>query len=205
MIPRLLAGTARADITPPVGIAQANWGAQTHERAQGVDLDLWATALALRDAQTGVTALLIDLDLGWLYEPVAVQTRDEVARLTGVPRENIRLAYTHTHSGPSLGEGTTPGVRSGEELVPAYVASLPGKIAGVAWEALNNLEPARAAAGAGTCRININRRDRRPDGRVITGRSWEGPVDPTVGVVRIDDLAEEPIATLVHYSCHPTI
>ena len=205
MTPRLLAGTARADITPPVGIAQANWGAQTHERAQGVDLDLWATALALRDAQTGVTALLIDLDLGWLYEPVAVQTRDEVARLTGVPRENIRLAYTHTHSGPSLGEGTTPGVRSGEELVPAYVASLPGRIAGVAWEALNNLEPARAAAGAGTCRININRRDRRPDGRVITGRGWEGPVDPMVGVVRLDDLAEEPIATLVHYSCHPTI
>jgi len=43
---QLYAGVARADITPPVGIAHANWGAQAHERASGVDLPLWATALA---------------------------------------------------------------------------------------------------------------------------------------------------------------
>ena len=47
----LLAGAARADITPPIGIAHANWGAQTHERAAGIDLPLTVTALALGDGE----------------------------------------------------------------------------------------------------------------------------------------------------------
>ena len=33
----LLAGVARADITPPVGIAQMNWGSQSHIESVGVD------------------------------------------------------------------------------------------------------------------------------------------------------------------------
>ena len=201
----LLAGVARADITPPVGIAQTNWGAQTHERAEGVDLELWATALALSDDEGQTSALLIDLDLIWLWDDLATRVRDTVAELTGVPRANIRLAYTHTHSSSALGESMTPGVKAGSELVPGYVASLPGKIAGAAWEALRALRPARVAYGTGQCRINVNRRDRRPDGRMVTGRNWDAPVDPTVGVVRIDDLAGDPIAILVHYACHPTI
>ncbi len=42
----LLAGVARANITPPVGIAQLNWGSQTHVEAVGIDpVGLYATAL----------------------------------------------------------------------------------------------------------------------------------------------------------------
>ncbi len=48
----LQAGAGRAVITPPLGIAHAGWGAQTHQRAEGVDLDLWATALVVSDGQT---------------------------------------------------------------------------------------------------------------------------------------------------------
>src|SRR2546425_3780115 len=46
----LLAGVARADITPPVGIAHLNWGSQTHVEAVGIDpVGMYATALALSD------------------------------------------------------------------------------------------------------------------------------------------------------------
>jgi uncharacterized protein YecE (DUF72 family) len=51
MTSHLLAGVARTDITPPLGIAHAGWGAQSHQRAAGVDLPLWATALALSDGK----------------------------------------------------------------------------------------------------------------------------------------------------------
>jgi hypothetical protein len=53
----LKAGVARADITPSVGIAQLNWGSQTHVEAIGIDpAGMVATALVLSDGAV-VTAL----------------------------------------------------------------------------------------------------------------------------------------------------
>src|SRR5215203_867808 len=61
----LYAGVARTDITPPLGIAHAGWGAQTHQRAGGIDLPLWATALALSDGDE--TVVIVDVDLHYLH------------------------------------------------------------------------------------------------------------------------------------------
>src|SRR2546427_518483 len=52
--------------------------------------------------------------------------------------------------------------------------------------------------------INVNRRFRAPNGQMVVGRNWSGAVDPTVKVIRFDDLEENPVATIVHYACHPT-
>ncbi|HEX2514085.1 MAG TPA: hypothetical protein VH257_05215, partial [Chloroflexota bacterium] len=82
---RLYAGVARVDITPPVGIAHANWGAASHSRAEGIDLPLWATALALRDPETGAAAVVVDLDLLHLSLPLAGSMRQAISELTGVP------------------------------------------------------------------------------------------------------------------------
>ena len=46
----LIAGAGRSDITPPVGIAHAGWGAATHQRAEGVDMPFYATALYVQTA-----------------------------------------------------------------------------------------------------------------------------------------------------------
>src|SRR5687768_7664886 len=43
-----LAGVARGDITPPVGMYHRMWGAATHDRSTGVHRPLTATVLALR-------------------------------------------------------------------------------------------------------------------------------------------------------------
>src|SRR5687767_5869134 len=57
----LLAGTARADITPPVGIAHLNWGSQTHVTATGIDpAGMFATALVLSDGKQKFA--MIDID-----------------------------------------------------------------------------------------------------------------------------------------------
>jgi hypothetical protein len=96
-------------------------------------------------------------------------------------------------------------VTEGAELIEPYVASLPGKIAGAAWEATRRLAPARIAAGTGQCFVGINRRVRAPDGRVVVGRNPDGFFDPTVRVLRLDGVDGTPIAAVVHYACHPTI
>jgi hypothetical protein len=50
----------------------------------------------------------------------------------------------------------------------------------------------------------VNRRFRSPDGTRAVGRNWEGVVDHTVRVARFDDYDEAPVATMLHYACHPT-
>lgn len=199
---QLLAGVARADITPPLGIAHAGWGAQTHQRAAGVDLPLWATALALSDGHE--TVVIVDLDLIYLWDSEAPGALRAVERATGLPASHIRLAYTHTHSGPVNGTTWSSWVREGAEMVPAYDAILEHQVAGVARQALGRLRPARVAAGAGEARINVNRRFRRPeDGAVICGRNWGGPVDHQVQLLRIDAADGAPLAAVVNYACHP--
>jgi hypothetical protein len=187
-------------ITPPVGIAHAGWGAQTHQRAEGVDLDLLATVLVIGDGD--VEAALVDVDFCVVGRALADPIRAAVADLCHLPFDHVRLSYTHTHSGPMLGPGW---MTEGEELIPAYVQSLPGRIAGAAWEARGRLRPARVAAGSGASEIVVNRRLRLPTGRVVAGRNWAGFADREVKVVRIDDADERPLAVLVHFGCHPTI
>src|SRR5436305_337133 len=94
----LLAGSGRRCINPPPNIAHGGWGAQKHEQAEGIDMDLWATALALSDGAT--TAGELDLDIQILTKERADQIRVAVRRATGMAVENIRAAATHTHSGP---------------------------------------------------------------------------------------------------------
>src|SRR5919199_3700468 len=199
---QLSAGVARTDITPPLGIAHAGWGAQTHQRAAGVDLPLWATSLAVSDGDQ--TVVLVDVDLMYIWEREAAEARQAIAALTGLPLSHIRLSYTHTHSGPINGATWSSWIKEGAEMVPAYDQSLTHQLAGVAWAALRNLRPVRVAAGSGSCAIAVNRRFRRPeDGAVVVGRNWEGPVDHEVQVVRIDGEDGQPVAAIVNYACHP--
>lgn len=199
---QFFAGVARADTTPPVGIAHPNWGAQLHERAAGIDLSLFTTALALRSGDE--TVVIVDIDILYLYPELAAKAREATARLTGLPLENIRLSYTHTHSGPGISVGRGGWTNEGMEMVGPYGEHLVVKIAGVAWEAINSLQPARIASGIGHSEIAVNRRFHRPeDGAVVVGRNFEGAVDHDVTVLRIDALDGAPIAAVVGYACHP--
>src|ERR1044071_3407032 len=94
----LKAGTGRRCINPPPNIAHGGWGAQKHEQAEGIDLDLWVTALALCDGTT--TAIHLDLDIQILTNQRTDGIREAVAKAIGLPISNIRAAATHTHSGP---------------------------------------------------------------------------------------------------------
>ena len=196
----LLAGIGRSDITPAPGTPQGGWGAQTKQRSVGADLPLYATALVL--AGSGQKAAIVDVDAIGFDAEWTTKILDAIAGLSGLPREHIRFSCTHTHSGPNTFR--IPLLTEGRDMALAYLGNLPIQIAGAVWQAMQTMIPVRMAAAKGNCDINVNRRVRLPDGRVVMGRNWQGAVDRTVRVLRIDDLEERPFATIVHYACHPT-
>lgn len=202
MTTQLMAGVARSDSTPPIGIVHANWGAQTHQRARGVDLPLWVTALALSDGSE--TLVILDVDIGGIREPNDAIIRDLVSDRTGILQSNIRVSSTHTHSGPTGASSRASWSTEGTEISPSYLEQLNYTIAGVAVAAVENMQPAQYRTGSGVSKIAVNRRFQRPEDEVvIVGRNWEGPVDHEVLVLRIDTADNQPLAAVVNYACHP--
>lgn len=170
------AGAARIEITPPPGLPMAGFGSRT-QAAQGTHDPLYARALVM-EGPAG-SAVLVSADLCWVPDAEAIA--ELVSARTGIPRERLQLAATHTHGGPAF-QGAAEGT-----------AELAQRIAAAVEQAWRGRRKAVAAVGAAPVH-GIGKNRRRPD----------GPVDHDVTVLRVDDTAGHPIATLLNYSCHPT-
>src|SRR5678816_912391 len=174
----LLAGVGRRCINPPPNIAHGGWGAQKHEQAEGIDLDLWVTALALSDRAT--TAVVLDIDIQILTNDRADQIRSAVSAATGLPMEAIRASATHTHSGPVPYKSW---IEKGYEMVGPWFDNVARWCAEAAGEALASLQPVEIRVGRGECHINSNRRSVAPDGKRFLGVNPDGACDHEVVVV----------------------
>ncbi len=202
----LRAGAARVDITPPVGIAQMNWGSQTHVTAEGADpARMLATALVLESG--GERFAMVDIDrlfVSGLEDAIA-----RASKLTGIPAAHIRLGATHTHAGATVNPAKgPPGVELQPlvEMVERYRLSIVDQIVGAIVAANEGLEPAHIHGGRGEGTININRRFRAHEGNPpAVGRNPDGYVDRDLIVFRIDDGRGAPIAILANFQCHGTV
>ncbi|MBK5291789.1 MAG: neutral/alkaline non-lysosomal ceramidase N-terminal domain-containing protein [Acidobacteriia bacterium] len=201
----LLAGVARADISPPVGIAQLNWGSQTHVEAVGIDpAGMYATALVLSDGKSKFAMVDIDSlsirNMDWVIK--------QASERAGIPIAHIRLGATHTHSGPAYQREKGPVGTDPNRYLPAiqaYERAVGDKIAGAIIEANAKLRPAHAYGGKGTGTININRRVRGTSKTPpAVGTNPDGFVDRDLIVFRIDDEKGGPLAVLVNFQCHGT-
>ncbi len=196
----LNAGVSRVDISPPVGVAHAGWGAQTHQVSLGNDMPLLVTALVVTKDDNELA--IVDVDIGIFTSQQDHDIRQLISDESGIPFENIRLAYTHTHSGPiTFGQW----IKEGIDLANDWWKTIPGACATAVKNAKNSVKPARTGFGRGSCDININRRPVHNNGELFTGRNWGGLVDHDVDVVSFDDADGNPIATIVNYAMHPTI
>jgi hypothetical protein len=151
-----------------------------------------------------VSVVLVALDILFIQSPHVERIRARIASRVGVPVEHILLNFSHTHLGPML-----PGWQreEGEQwaLQERYGAFLEEALAGVAAIAQKARRPARVGAGTGSAMLGINRRERLPDGRVVIGENPSGAVDRSIGVLRVDDLAGKPIATVMAAGCHTVV
>jgi hypothetical protein len=196
----LNAGVSRVDISPVAGVAHAGWGAQTHQVSLGNDMPTLVTALVVTN--NDVELAIVDVDILLFHPEQDQQIRRLISEKSGISYENIRLAYTHTHSGPITNHQW---IKQGISLAEEWWDTIPGACAQAVVDAKYSIKLARVGFGRGSCNININRRPSRPNGELFTGRNWDGFVDHDVDVLGIDDIDGNPIATIVNYAMHPTV
>jgi neutral ceramidase len=195
----LVAGVARVEITPPAGFLLDGYPDPLSARtATGARDPLYARVLVLG---VGATRLaLVDLDLEDVFGP------DTLARLREATRSdvsNLLVDAIHTHSGPPLDSPAS-------SPVGAWYLDAVGRIAAAVHRAAANTVPARIGVGYGVAFIGHNRLRIEHDGGVTWfEKNWTGTsnalVDPTVAVLRVDDMGGSPLAVLVNYACHPVI
>jgi predicted nucleic acid-binding Zn-ribbon protein len=163
-------------------------------------MPLLVTALVV--ANDDVELAIVDVDI-LLFKPEQdLQIRQLISKRSGIAFENIRLAYTHTHSGPITNHQW---IKDGIDLAEKWWDTIPDACADAVVDAKKSVNSARVGFGRGSCNININRRPARANGELFTGRNWDGFVDHDVDVIGIDDIDGNPIATIVNYAMHPTI
>src|SRR5215510_999368 len=196
----LTAGVARVDITPPAGVEL--WGYSNRSGPATGALDpLYARALVLDDGRNAVA--IVTLDLGRTFGQAQMSTVRERARREHRVNDVMFIA-SHTHSGPSIDEDYENGA------LPEWERRALDKIAQAIGEARSRMVEARIGVGFGQTIIGHNRRLVQSDGSVkmlwrnSTGQTG-GPIDPIVGVIRVDDKQGNPIAIMVNYACHPVV
>ena len=198
------AAVARVDITPPPGVALWGYSSPKCFRASpatGTLDPLYARVLVLDDGERAVA--LVALDLGRTFGlPSMNQVRDRVYKSVGI--EQVFFLASHTHSGPAV-EDSYP-----EGKLPEWERIALERISSTLEKAKRELVPATIGVGFGQTYIGHNRRWVNPDGTVkmLWGNPTKiptSPVDPTVGVIRIDTAGSTPMAILVNYACHPVV
>lgn len=163
-MPQLLAGYARADITPPVGSTMAGYGARDRP-CDSVETPLEVCALVVTDGTNHAAIAFADL-IGVPLE-LSRAIRGRVADVTGIPADAVAIACSHTHWGPDVQRSEYMPKHLHECVLPEYVDCLERTIAGCIAEAWAQRAPARAGWGTGWAdSISFNRRPVRTDGQV---------------------------------------
>ena len=182
---QLLAGVAKVDIT--------DW------EAGPVNDPLYVKALVLKSGTT--TAVLITVDavaigeIGGITNDYLPQVRSRLEKELGIPPENVLANASHCHGVvcADVGPRTFQAVQA----------------------AARNMVPVKTGAGSGQeNRIMENRRLKLKDGRTVDVRhayslppdeevAEVGPVDPEIGILRLDRLDGRTLAVVYNFACHP--
>jgi len=209
-----MAGTAKVEITPTADAAVDLSGKPLALRDP-----LYARVLVLKDKDVSIAIVSVDLIVF-----ASKKVIDEAKAKWGV--DHVILSATHTHAGMAASgmliqpPAKPDWTRSGK--APADTIDWPGlssdpwyaqteeKIIAAIGTATKNLFSARMVSGKGPFESAYMAHNRRLVTEKGVTAFWENPnrmptkpLDPTIGVIRIEDLSGKPRALAVQYACHP--
>jgi len=226
---QIYAGTAKVDITPDEALIIPNGGcafrlpddANRQGKPPTNILDpIYARVLVLKNEKTSLA--IVSLDLVLFSSKKVITEAKEKWKV-----DHVILSSTHTHSS-MVPRGLCPtpkgweaweGIQEEAGVLldwPAFsedpwYAATETKIVAAIGEAMKNLFPAQIVAGKGpleSAYMAHNRRLVGADGKATP--MWDNPkrlptkpIDPTAGVIQVNDDLGKPRAFLVHYACHP--
>jgi neutral ceramidase len=191
------AGVSRQIITPPSGIHLMGYGNRIQGNI-GVHDDLYVTTVVLETDDTRVALLTVDHT--FINRVFVEKIKNRVHDLCNIDPDAIFVCCSHTHGGPI---GYADEHSRLEDI--QYMDFLVDKLVESTVNAAAELQPVHLQAGKDSAHININRRERTPDGQIIIGNNPDGLVDSSVQVMQVVSEQNMTLATLVNYACHAVV
>ncbi|HUS81180.1 MAG TPA: hypothetical protein VM283_07925, partial [Armatimonadota bacterium] len=189
----LRAGVAKSDIT-------------TSEAGVVIHDPLYAKALVMDDGETRVAIIAMDVValamIGDVSDDFIPTLRGRIEHELDIPGDHVLVNASHTHPPGRM-------LCDDAEQVDRTVDAV--------HRAQQNLTPVTVGAGVGyEDRFMVNRTLRLKDGKGRTIRHANpcppdeeveslGPVDPAIGIIRLDRLDGRPLAVVYNFACHPLL
>jgi hypothetical protein len=186
----LRAGTARREIT-------------TTEKERHILDPLYVKVLLLDDGEKQVAIIAMDVlaigGIGDLSDDFLPALRGKIENELHIPADHVLVNASHTHPPGQI-------LRDESEVIKSTFDAVS--------EALQNLVPVKMGSGSGhEDRISINRTMTMRNGKHWTIRHANpcppdedvasiGPIDPEIGIIRVDRLDGTPLALVYNFAIH---
>ena len=200
---KLKAGFARVDITPPLGTTLSGYFQIRY--ADGVLDPLYATAVTFDDGNK--KAIIFSLDIIGFNQKLMNRVRSSISDRTGVEKEAVFVACTHTHLGPCTANSKDVWEN------PEYIDFLVQRLGDAAILSINDLAPAKLSYTHGRVEdVAFIRRYRMKDGSVRTNPGYRNPdiLEPigtpdeesSLLIIKRDN---KPEIGIVNFQVHPDV
>lgn len=211
----LRAGAATSNITPDIGGPII--GGFAPAPSKHIHDELHARCLYIADEQTELAIVVCDL-LG-IHRKLSEEARRLITDATGIPKDNVLISATHTHSATSaLGQNRM----EHDPPLTDYQQFVARRIADGVIRARNNAQPAEVAFGAVDVPEHLNNRrwtmrpgtmppnpfgtqdiaKMNPPAGSPNLEEPVGPIDPQVSLVAVRDLDGKLLSVFSTYSLH---
>lgn len=207
--PAWKAGTARFQITPQEPLWMTGFGFRDHP-AEGQLHDLWIKILVLESAD-GHRGVIVTSDVCGISKATYESLCQELQIRCGLDRSQIKITYSHTHTGPALRECLQDYHAwddAARDRTTQYTLALEKAIVENTIKAFGSMSTATLWATEGTADFGVNRRNNdesQIDALLASGAPLKGPVDHRVPLLVVRGSDDAPQTVVFGYACHTSM